>query len=155
MPQCFGQESPEARSCCELSDPLIPTQAADLEPHKKLIVGGAMKGGTSFLFKQLVMDLRAAVSSACYNEWERFPKESYFFTQIALHGDDFKNYEKGMRYGLEKWRENCPSCSGKPILADFTPLNMKMPAAVCRIKKLWPEAKFVLLVRDPVQRAIS
>lgn len=32
---------------------------------------------------------------------------------------------------------------------------MKVPFSVCRIKKLWPDAKFVIILRDPVERSIS
>lgn len=56
---------------------------------------------------------------------------------------------------MKKWKASCSNCDAQPILADYTPTLMKIPFSVCRLKKLWPEAKIVLLLRDPVERSIS
>lgn len=38
---------------------------------------------------------------------------------------------------------------------DATPDHLHLPAAACRIATLFPDAKLVVLLKDPVQRALS
>lgn len=53
VPACLGEEEPSREACCELFDPLNPVKDSVLGSYKKLIVAGAMKSGTSALFKYL------------------------------------------------------------------------------------------------------
>ena len=41
------------------------------------------------------------------------------------------------------------------MLFEFTATYLHTPGAACRAKALLPDAKFVVVVRDPVARALS
>ena len=69
MPECFGTATPDAQACCELAAPLVPAYNDQLAGMKKLVVAGAMKAGTSLLYKALSLEARATVVSACYGQW--------------------------------------------------------------------------------------
>ena len=56
---------------------------------------------------------------------------------------------------LQFWDENPPAKDHDYINFEFTATYLHFPAAACRIKQLLPSAKFVVLLRDPVERALS
>lgn len=80
MPECFGQDTPNHDACCELWGPLKENPQSEFAGHKKLVIAGAMKAGTSFVYKALQVDAKATVTSACYPSWRVVRKEAHFFS---------------------------------------------------------------------------
>lgn len=50
--------------------------------------------------------------------------------------------------------ENTPDNEDK-VLYEVTATYLAVPGAACRIRNLLPDAKFVVVLRDPLQRAES
>ena len=68
-----------------------------------------------------------------------------------------KHLLHGFETVYESIVDNCEAvnCTQPRVLADYTPTYLKVPFVSCRIKKMWPDARFVVVLRDPVDRAVS
>lgn len=94
---------------------------------------GVQKGGTTSLYSLLKKHPNIYLPTK---------KEIHFFTL---------NFYKG-----NEWYENhFDACSSKQICGEVTPYYIFHPYALQRIKQLCPEVKLIILLRDPVQRALS
>lgn len=98
-----------------------------------LIIAGAQKSGTTTLHTWL-RDHPAMFMSS--------PKELHFFD---LHPDR----------GLEWYREQFADARDDQLVGESTPEYMYLPEALQRMVTTLPEARLVLLLRDPVPRAYS
>ncbi len=107
-----------------------------LRPKPDFIIPGAMKSGTTSMFYYL-------------SRYEKvrppFRKEIHFFDH---------NYDEG-----ESWyRSNFPISANVKnglITGESSPYYLFYPRAPKRIKRVTPEAKIIVLLRDPAERAIS
>lgn len=107
-------------------------------PWRKLpefVIIGAQKGGTSSLFKYLEPHPELEMS---------FRKQVHFFDKL---------HHKGINY----YKSNFPlKAFGKETLSgEATPYYIFHPAVPKRIHQVLPDAKLILLVRNPVDRAFS
>lgn len=103
---------------------------------------GTMKSGTTALFMHLEMHPDIAPASR---------KEiQYFSTDRDLGPNYFKSYFP--RQDVLGERDNI---WGRQIVGEATPDYAYHPAAPELCKKLTPNAKFIMLMRDPVERAFS
>ncbi|MBC1262451.1 sulfotransferase domain-containing protein [Synechococcus sp. BSF8S] len=97
------------------------------------LVPGAQKGGTTTL---------QALLSAHQQVFLPAGKEVHYF---SLH------YERGAHWYGEQFADAVPSqCCG-----EITPYYLFHPEAPRRIQELLPGVRLVLLLRDPVERAVS
>lgn len=106
------------------------------------IIIGAQKSGTSSLFSYLTQHPEIRGSSR---------KEVHYFDGGLVPGVD--NYRKG-----ENWyRAHFPLDTGErdKRLIEATPSYLFVPSVPGRIQQLLPEAKLIVVLRDPVERAIS
>ena len=105
---------------------------ANLRPLPNVIVVGAMKCGTTTLFRELARSssVRAPIL-----------KEVHFFD---------KSFERGDRYYRSWFRMN-----GGHVVMDCTPSYMFYPSIARKIYEWIPEAKIVAILRDPAERAWS
>ncbi len=101
--------------------------------HRHILVLGAQKGGTTTLHAHL-QAVPSIVLPAC--------KEIHYF---SLHAD---------RPAAWYW-EHFSGAQSDQLCADITPYYLFHPAAPERIRALLPEARLVVLLRDPVERALS
>lgn len=96
-------------------------------------VVGAPKAGTTFLFELLKGHPDVFVPRV---------KEPHFFsTYPAITFDEYR--------GLYA------RAQGFPIIADFSPFYLSDPSAHQRIREVSPDARIIILLRDPVARAHS
>lgn len=95
---------------------------------------GAAKAGTTSLYHYLKMHPDVYMSE---------PKETVFFEA---------EYELGLQYYSKKY---FPRWSGQSQIGEARHRNLFLPYVPARIKESCPEAKFVVLVRNPVDRAYS
>ena len=104
------------------------------EINKVTFIGlGVQKGGTTTLHAMLDKH-----PNACLPE----EKETHYFS---------KNYEKGFEWYMKRFK---PSEREK-ILGEITPYYLFHPLAPRRIHTIAPNAKLIILLRDPVRRSIS
>lgn len=107
-----------------------------------VIIIGAQKSGTSSLFSYLIQHPEIRGSSC---------KEVHFFDGGLVPEVD--NFKKGVNW----YRAHFP-LDIKPSarrIVEATPSYVFMPSAPARISKLLPDAKLIVVLRDPVERAIS
>ena len=94
---------------------------------------GTQKGGTTYLHSLLSEHPQAFLA---------IPKELHFF---SLH------YQKGLAW----YRDFFKSAADDKSCGEITPYYMFHPLAFKRIHKHLPDVKLIVLLRDPVERAIS
>lgn len=99
-----------------------------------VFIVGAQKAGTSSLYRFLVENGVVARSKQ---------KEIYFF-------NNSENYAKGMSW----YKAHFPLFSGISN-CDATANTFESPESPARVKECFPEAKIIVLLRNPVDRAFS
>lgn len=101
-----------------------------------LFIGGVQKSGTTSLHYFLSKHSDIFIP--------KIPEELHFF-------DIDENYSKGL-----DWYMACFSqWQGEPIIAQTSPLYIYQPQVPARIQAFNPEAKFIFILRNPVDRAYS
>ena len=95
---------------------------------------GAARCGTTSLYRSLERHPDVFMSS---------PKEPVFFEA---------EWERGADYYWEKYFRGW---NGEPVVGEARPANLFLPFVPERIRQLAPEAKLLVVLRDPVDRAYS
>jgi hypothetical protein len=95
---------------------------------------GAAKSGTTSLHYYLSQH-----PDICMSE----PKEPFFFEA---------EYERGKQYYLNKY---FPHWRGEPVIGEARHRNLYLPYIPMRIKEMFPNAKLLIILRNPVDRAYS
>lgn len=117
-----------------------------------LIIGGAEKGGTTALHHLLNQHPSIVMPRA--KELHFFSDDSYF---RGSEDPDYDCYHK-MFYGRSypyKAKILFKKISGASIFGDATPDYMWWRSAPYRIYQYNPDAKWILLLRNPIERAFS
>jgi len=99
------------------------------------IIAGVQKGGTTSLFNYLAQHPQVATSSV---------KEVHYFDV---------NYLAGMEWYLQCFPLEI-ECVGK-VVGEASPYYIFHPLSAQRIKKDLPDAKIIILLRNPIARAYS
>jgi hypothetical protein len=104
---------------------------------------GAEKAGTTWLARCLSEHPEIFVPKE---------KELFFFNEFDPHYFKIPNlkYERGIG-----WYERKFERAKEPIKGEFSPTYLYGEAAARRIKKHFPDAKLIVVLRDPVRRAFS
>lgn len=104
---------------------------------------GAQKAGTSSLYYYLTQHPRIN---------DTFAKEVHYFSGGIFEGKD--NFCNGINWYKAHFAKMTPN-KATSINIDATPMYLFNPDVPVRIKSLTPDAKMIVLLRDPVERAIS
>jgi len=99
----------------------------------KFLVIGTQKGGTTTIQKLLEKHTAIFLPSC---------KETHYFTLNWHQPTDW-------------YKEHYLKAKKEQVCGEITPYYLFHPEAAVRIKKLIPKAKLIVLLRDPVERAIS
>lgn len=102
--------------------------------YKHFFILGAAKCGTTSLYFYLNQHPQILMSS---------PKETVFFE---------KEYEKGLEYYLKTY---FPHRTNELLLGDARHRNLYLPYVPRRIANFLPDAKLIVILRNPVDRAYS
>ena len=94
---------------------------------------GTQKGGTTYLYELLKRHPQVFLAE---------PKEQHFF---SLH----------WQRGVDWYRKQFASAAESQICGEITPYYLFHPEAPARIQSLLPNVKLIVLLRDPVERALS
>jgi hypothetical protein len=99
-------------------------------------IGGAQKSGTTTLHFRLKAHPQVFIPDR--------PQEIHFF-------DDPRNFARGLL-----WYEGLfAGWSGQPAVGQTSPLYLYDPLVAARIRDVIPEARFLFVLRNPVERAHS
>ena len=117
---------------------MIATGRSKLRSQRPLpdfIVAGVQKGGTTFLYQEMLRhpEIRGSLT-----------KEVHFFDG---------NFDKGVDWYSGMFPRSSPN--GPVIRGEASPAYIFHPAAVRRIAETLPDPRLIIVVRDPVQRALS
>lgn len=80
---------------------------------------------------------------------------------LASHPDvfipkkEFKYFDRQYKENLSGFIEAFQNAGANQIIGEFTPMYMFSFEAMSRIKKHYPNTKLLILLRDPIERAIS
>jgi len=114
------------------------TACQRLAERRAFIVPGVMKSGTCSLRSQL--------------QW--LGEDELYLPHQELHFfDEKREFEKGPAYYYSwfDWGENWQP----DLVGDITPSYLYIPEAMHRIAQLLPHAKLIVLLRNPIGRAVS
>lgn len=106
------------------------------------VVVGAQRSGTTWLYEMLKQHPQVALGE----------KETSFFNDISSSYvyEPVRNYEKGISW----YKRQLPQIEGK-MVGDFSSNYLFDPVAAGRIAKHLPNTKIIVLLREPVSRALS
>jgi hypothetical protein len=104
------------------------------------LVAGAQKGGTTALARFLAADPRICMA----------PEKEVHFFDAPGYDETESTASQNSRY-----RTAFPNYHGQEIVGEATPIYMYVPCIAQRIHRYNPDMKLILLLRDPVGRAIS
>jgi len=105
-------------------------------PLPNVFVGGAQKSGTTTLHHLLASHPQA-------------------FTPADRQEIHFFDLEESYRRGLDWYRSLFDNWSGEPIVFQTSPLYIYRPEVPGRIAAVCPGARFLFILRNPVERAYS
>jgi hypothetical protein len=103
------------------------------------VIGGTMKGGTSAL--NLFLDQHPKIHMA-------HDKEAHFF-------DDDEQFRAGVRPNYDVYHRHFAPDRGTRMIGDATPIYFYWEPAPARVMAYNPRMKWLLLLRQPVERAYS
>lgn len=112
--------------------------SSGFRPH--FVVGGTQKGGTTALARFL-----GAHPEICFAKH----KEAHFFDR-----PDFPEGASFDALNVAYAQKFPPEWAGK-IVGEGTPIYMYLPGVAERIRAYYPDMRWVLLLRHPVDRAVS
>ncbi|WP_162301386.1 sulfotransferase family protein [Cognatilysobacter segetis] len=111
-----------------------------MKPRVDFVIGGAQKAGTTALARYLSRHPDVALPAR---------KEAHVFDAPDFD-DDWGVAEVDARYA-----PHFPEAGGHALLGDATPIYMLHPRLIRRIARYNPSMRWIVLLRDPVDRAIS
>lgn len=127
--------------CCPYDPRALPIDKTNLE-HPKLMGIGVHKAGTTYLFNLIAL-------SRHFVEPLNGEKELFTMGQWPLEPRSWLTY-------LEKWNVTAREHANKRrALFEITATYLHLPGAACRVARAFPDMKFVVVLRDPVDRALS
>ena len=109
-------------------------------PKVNFMIVGAQKCGTSALWQYLGQHPQVGMSS---------PKEVQLFSGPE-YSSDWSPQEIDQRYA--PWFRHC---SDAEVRGEVTPIYLFLPDVAAQLKRYNPGLKLIVLLRDPVERAIS
>lgn len=118
----------------------LPLPFPVAEPRIRFLVGGVQKGGTSALAAYL--SLHPEISLPIGKEAHVFDSPEFDDRWLPAEVD---------AWSADKWE---PSHESR-MVGDATPLTIAHPHMVSRVARYNPAMRWIVLLRDPVERAIS
>ena len=110
------------------------------QPKVDFMIVGAQKCGTSALWEYLGTHPQVGMSS---------PKEVQLFSGPE-YSCEWSPKEIDRRYA--PWFRHCPDAE---VRGEVTPIYLFFPEVAAELKRYSPDLKLIVLLRDPVERAIS
>ncbi len=115
---------------------------ADHRPLPDFVILGAQKAGTSTLYAQLAAHPQVVPA---------FRKEVHFFDREKRDPTRYRAH-----FATARTRARAEHETGAPVLTgEATPFYLVHPLVPARMHELLPEARLIVVLRDPVERAVS
>ena len=134
---------PAARASRQAPRPAPPpaqASAADRQPVVDFMIVGVQKGGTTALAEFLGQHPQIGMAR---------PKEVHLF--------DAEDYPADAPPTAldERYRPHFAHCPGARLRGEATPIYLFLPEIAAQLKRYNPALKLIVLLRDPVERALS
>lgn len=112
-------------------------------PHQKpdFVVLGAQKCGTTALYHCLTQHPQIRMAHG--------KEETHYFNKHYWRGDGWYLNHFPIRLSMSRGHDRLP------VVGDSTPCYIFNPSVPSKLYRLLPEARFLVLLRDPVERALS
>jgi len=110
-------------------------------PLPNLFIPGVQKAGTTALSSFLAQHPEICLVNG---------KEAHVFDDPEYHKADDK-----LAYAKAKYASKLMHYNGERYILDATPITMLHPAFIQAAATTCPDAKYVVMLRDPVERALS
>ena len=120
--------------------PLAPASIVDRQPVVDFMIVGVQKGGTTALAEFLGQ--HPQIGMARPKEVHLFDAEDYAADASPVAID-------------ERYRSHFVHCPDARIRGEATPIYLFLPEVAAQMKRYNPALKLIVLLRDPVQRALS
>ncbi|GAX76127.1 hypothetical protein CEUSTIGMA_g3570.t1 [Chlamydomonas eustigma] len=136
-------------SCCLSAKTLVSGVSPKIIPKNMAFIIGAQKSGTTFLFDELLNrhpDIRG--QQYVKNGKERTVKEPQFFSFPVVRHEQFAEY-------LQLYSRSGDPQDESLTFVDASPNYIYYPPAACGVAAVFPNARIIAVLRDPVQRAFS
>ncbi|MFV0458027.1 MAG: sulfotransferase domain-containing protein [Actinomycetales bacterium] len=126
---------------------------ADLRPMPDFLLIGAKRAGTTSLFFDLLQNpaIMAMFPSARIVPKARDGKGPHYFDSEYHRGDRWYR----AHFATEWTRRRAARTLGPVVTGEASPYYLFHPLAPARAAQALPDGRFVVLLRDPVQRTIS
>eukprot|EP01023_Acetabularia_acetabulum_P038291 TRINITY_DN3661_c0_g2_i1.p1 TRINITY_DN3661_c0_g2~~TRINITY_DN3661_c0_g2_i1.p1 ORF type:complete len:318 (-),score=15.38 TRINITY_DN3661_c0_g2_i1:621-1574(-) len=151
-PNVGAQQADMAHACCDISEKeLAQFQHIRDMSHKFLIIIGASKSGSTLIFNTIATHPQTSTPITRNGRLPRAQsrrgmqlKEIHFFDVESR--TNFADYLRSF---------NLTDLEAGKTLIEGTPRYILNTATACRISKYLPNAKFIVIVKDPTDRAVS
>lgn len=109
-------------------------------PDRIAFIAGAPRCGTTTISR-----LFRRHPEVCFS----FVKEPHFFARVDLRGLDEEALREIVECEyLERFFSHCPA--GRSMAMEGSPTYFYVPEQIAPVLKLWPDAKFIITLRDPM-----
>lgn len=133
------------------------------EPRIRFLLGGVQKGGTTALARYLLAHPALALPRGKEAHVFDAPDFDEDWSAAEIDARFAAHFDCGVGLGGESAGlrkdgvavEAAPTGEADRLCGDATPITMFHPTLVARVARYNPEMRWVVLLRDPVERAIS
>ena len=118
------------------------------------LIIGAAKSGTSSLYAYLKQHPQIYLCPIKETNFFAFEGEEINFPGLRQN-ESTKSYQAGFKTDLESYQQQFKPKASEIAIGEVCPSYLYIPKAAERIKYYIPNAKIIIILRDPIQRAYS
>eukprot|EP00210_Caulerpa_lentillifera_P003332 g3179.t1 len=144
LPKTLGEATPASAKCCPFAQ-LPQNETLGMVPPTVFGIG-AQKGGTTTLYSYFT---RNSFLHGTTKELH------YMDSADVLKNQTLRPYLSRWRYNILLKSNNTSNQTNTGPLFEISPSYMLIPFAACRAKYIAPNGKFIVLLREPANRAYS
>jgi len=115
---------------------------------------GAAKSGTTSLYYRLKQHAQIYMTPTKETNFFAFEGESLNFTGVKVN-ESTKSYQKEIITDIYSYRQQFNNINQEVAIGESCPSYLYIPKAAKNIKHYTPQAKIIVILRDPIDRAYS
>lgn len=115
---------------------------------------GAAKSGTTTLYHYLKQHPQIYMTPVKETNFFAFEEEKLDFTGVKVN-ESTKSYQKEIITDIYSYRQQFENVNQEIAIGESCPSYLYIPKAAENIKRYTPQAKVIVILRDPIERAYS